>query len=85
MFIKIVQYPRDRKESVNERVIECSEYHQGYSEDGKEASFMVYDSIGVQREVVVECEYSKVYIVSAAGKTIDSYHWRNVEGVVKRV
>jgi len=84
MFIKFVHYPNTSKGTMVERVIECREFHQGYSEKGREATFMI-DSPTRNYEVVVQCVETSVYIMSNEGKTIDSYKWRGVDGIITRM
>jgi hypothetical protein len=82
MFIKIVRYESE----VSEQVIECREFTQCYTPDtqGKEAYFMIYGKLEPQT-INIECATTAVYIMSDTGKTIDSYKWREFDGVVKRM
>lgn len=85
MFVKFVRYPESESESVSEQMIECLEFTQCYTEKNGGAYFMTYGKGLESQTINIICERTAVYVMSESGKTIDSYKWRNIDGVIKRV
>jgi len=88
MFLKFVIYPsQDGDQKTQETLIECAGFNQSYYADDDEnngyACFAIDDKSGPN--VNVDCANTRVYVMNDNGKTIDSYHWRNIDGVIKRL
>ena len=82
MFVKFVHYPKDKSSTMVEDIVECKGCTISYFDDGKMATFHIRSPF---EHIEVPCEFTVVYIMSDTGKTIDSYKWKNVDGVIKRM
>ena len=87
MILKFVLYPsKDSDQKVQEIFIDCESFNQSYFEETDEMrNYANFSTINSNDNLNVDCENTVVYVMNANGKTIDSYRWKNVEGVIKRM
>lgn len=87
MFLKLVYKPSDYNEDLSERIIECNDVIVGYKSDPQPLQVfidIIKEDLTIQ-QIEIVCGSTDIYIMSNEGKTIDSYRWHEIDGVVKRI
>ena len=87
MILKFIHRPAEVDDRYSERFVDCFDFLQIYDATTDHgACFQVIDKdMTISRDIHIDCRYVDVYVMSDTGKTVDSFKWRTVNNITKRV